>query len=391
MQKQMKNQAGDIKEINITTGQGIMNNINDNKLNKWGWNSFFESGLKRFNSSDLKAGRIIRETRHLYQIAAGDSLYNGEISGAFRYKAVSISDFPVIGDWILFRRGDEELCIIEEVLTRKSSFSRKTAGEKTEEQIIAANIDYIGLVFGIHGGRNFTEGALERYVTLAWESGAVPVIILNKADLADDDEREKAVITAEYCAPGVDIYTVSARTGEGVEDFISKLKPGTTIAFTGPSGVGKSTLINTLAGEQLQKTNAQREGDLKGVHTTSHRELFLLDSGLMLIDSPGLKEVQLWAGEESAFETFSDITEFAAKCRFKDCSHQGEPGCAVQGALLSGELEYRRYENYLDLMREINYLKTRIDAQAAKEKKEKWKNIAKLQKNLKKNSKRTGL
>ena len=367
-----------------------MNNISENNLYKWGWDSFFETDFKKFNSSDLKAGRVIRETRHLYQIAAGDSIFTGEISGAFRYKAVSAADYPVIGDWILFRKGDGELCIIEEVLSRKSSFSRKTAGEKTEEQVIAANIDYIGLVFGIHGGRNFTEGALERYVTLSWESRAVPVIILNKADLADEEEREKAVLTAEYCAPGVEVYLVSAQTGEGVDNLISSLKPGKTIAFTGPSGVGKSTLINTVAGLELQKTNAQREGDLKGLHTTSHRELFLLDSGLMLIDSPGLKEIQLWAGEESAYETFSDITELAEKCRFNDCSHRGEPGCAVQEALISGELEYRRYENYLDLMREINYLKTRIDEQAAKEERDKWKNISKLQKNLKKINKRTG-
>ena len=366
-----------------------MNNINTNSLKKWGWTGFFESGINDFSSPDLKPGRIIRETRHLYQIAAGESFFTGEISGAFRYKAAGVSDYPVIGDWIMFRKGDGELCIIEEVLKRKSCFSRKTAGEKTQEQIIAANIDYIGLVFGIHGGRNFTAGALERYTTLAWESGAIPLIILNKADLADDEEREKAVLTAEYCAPGVEVHLISAQTGEGVGSLISSFKPGTTIAFTGPSGVGKSTLINTVAGEELQKTNAQRKGDLKGLHTTTHRELFLLDSGVMLIDSPGLKEVQLWAGEESAHETFSDITELAVNCRFNDCSHQGEPGCAVQGALLSGELDYRRYENYLDLMREINYLKTRVDEQAARDERDKWKNISKLQKSFKKNNKRT--
>ena len=367
-----------------------MDNINNTVLEKWGWSGFFESDFRNFSSTGLRAGRIIRETRHLYQIAAGENIYTGEISGAFRYKSASVSDYPVIGDWILFRKEGGDLCIIEEVLKRKSSFSRKSAGEKTEEQIIAANIDYIGLVFGIHGGRNFTEGALERYITLAWESGAIPVVILNKADLADEEDREKAVLTAEYCAPEVDIYLISARTGEGVDRLISSLKPGKTIAFTGPSGVGKSTLINTVAGKELQKTNEQRKGDLKGVHTTTHRELFLLDSGVMLIDSPGLKEIQLWAGEKSANETFSDIAELSEKCRFNDCSHQGEPGCAVQEALLSGELDYRRYENYLDLMREINYLKTRIDEQAARDERDKWKNISKLQKSFKKNNKRTG-
>ncbi len=365
-----------------------MDNIKKNNLKIWGWDKIFEASMERFRNTDLEPGRVIRETRHLYQIAAGEKILNAEISGAFRYRAVCSSDYPVIGDWVLYRKGDEDFCIIEEVIERKSRFSRKAAGEKTEEQVIAANIDYIGLVFGIHGGRNFTEGALERYLTLAWESGAVPVVILNKSDLADEDDRERALLKAENCAPGVEILLISAQTGEGVEEFISGLRKGSTIAFTGPSGVGKSTLINTLAGKKLQKTKEQREGDLKGMHTTTHRELFLLESGIMLIDSPGLKEVQLWAGEESTSETFSDISRFAQNCRYKDCSHQGEPGCAVQEALLSGELEYRRYENYLDLMKEVNYLRMKQDEQAVKIEREKGKNLAKMIKDVKKLGKR---
>ncbi len=360
-----------------------VNNMHDtekNSLKKWGWNSKIESLMERFMNSDLKAGRVIRVSRNLYRIAGGEKILSAEISGAFRYRAVTASDYPVIGDWVLYRKGDDDFCIIEEVMERKSRFSRKAAGEKTEEQVIAANIDYIGLVFGIHGGRNFTEGALERYLTLAWESGAVPLIILNKADLADEDERETSVLRAENCAPGVKVHLISAQTGEGVGNLVSGLRKGSTIAFTGPSGVGKSTLINTLAGMELQKTKEQREGDLKGMHTTTHRELFLLESGIMLIDSPGLKEIQLWAGEESTSETFSDISRLAENCRYKDCSHQGEPGCAVQEALVSGELEYRRYENYLELRKEVNYLETRKNEQANREK---GKNLAKLIKEVK--------
>ncbi len=323
------------------------------------WNSFYENEAEKFKDSELCPGRIIKESRHLFQIADTDQIYNAEISGSFRYKAVHASDYPVIGDWVMFRKGDKEFCLIEEVLKRKSCFSRQAAGTKTEEQVIAANIDIIGLVFGIHGGRNFTAGGLERYLTLAWDSGAKPVVILNKADLASEEDRERAVLTAENSAPGVNVHIVSAVSGEGLEQLISGLKAGTTIAFTGPSGVGKSTIINSLAGKSLQKTNAQREGDLRGMHTTSHRELFLLPTGVMLIDSPGLREIQLWADDESLSETFSDIEEFAKNCRFGDCSHQGEPGCAVQKALSEGMLEYRRYENYLELMKELNYLKNK--------------------------------
>ena len=354
----------------------------------WGWNPFYNNEMEKYIDSGLSAGRVIRETRHLYLIAYHDKTFTAEVSGAFRYKAAHPSDFPVIGDWVLFRQEKGGLSMIEEVMLRKSCFSRKAAGEKTDEQVIAANIDIIYLVFGIHGGRNFTAGGLERYLTLAWDSGANPMILLNKADLASDEEREKALLTAENCAPGVDIHLISAITGEGLDNLIKPLKPGTTIALTGPSGVGKSTLINSLAGEALQKTNVQREGDLKGMHTTTSRELFLLSSGVMLIDSPGLKEIQLWAEDESVGETFSDIRKLAENCRFTDCSHQGEPGCAVQEALVEGELEYRRYDNYLDLMKEVSYLKTKQSETAARDEREKGKNFAKLIKDVKKGNKR---
>ncbi len=351
----------------------------------WGWNPVYYKEIDK--NRGLSPGRIIKETRHQYLIASGNTTYPAEISGAFRYKAVCPSDFPVIGDWVLFRPVENGKSIIEEVLKRKSCFSRKAAGEKTEEQVIAANIDIIFLVFGIHGGRNFTAGGLERYLTLAWESGAKPVILLNKADLCTEEEREKALLTAENSAPAVDIHLVSAFTGEGLKELVSDLKEGTTIALTGPSGVGKSTLINTLSGESLQKTAEQRESDLKGMHTTTHRQLFLLPSGIMLIDSPGLKEVQLWAGDDSAEETFKDIKELSAGCRFADCTHQGEPGCAVQEALVKGELEYRRYENYLDLMSELRYLKTKQDEQASRAK---GKNLAKIIRDMKKVKKLNG-
>lgn len=355
-------------------------------LKRWGWNHWFEETTPANTRKDLRPGRIIKVSRHLFTITFGDLTLQGEISGSFRYKTVFASDFPVIGDWVLCRGVDSGTCIIEEVLPRKTRFSRKAAGNVYEEQVLAANIDIIGLVFGLNGGRNFTPGALERYVILAWESGSEPIILLNKADLATEEVQEHAVLLAEAIAPFVPVFLVSAETGAGLKAVGKACKPGKTMALVGPSGVGKSTLINALAGAEIQKTGAQREHDQTGRHTTTHRELFMLSSGGMLIDSPGLREIQLWAGEESASETFLDIEEFAANCRFSDCSHQGEPGCAVQAALSTGELDYRRYENYLDVMKEIRYLKTKQDPDAAREEKAKWKKIGKLVKEIKNNS-----
>ena len=361
-----------------------MSRKNTMTLQKWGWNEQLENSYTSQRGSGLFPGRITKESRRLYTVITEDGVITAEISGAFHYKTASRADYPVIGDWILYRPAPEQKGIIESVFQRKSSFSRKAAGLKTEEQVIAANIDIIYLVFGLNGGRNFTPGGLERYLTLAWESGAVPEIILNKADLCKPEERERFLLTTENTAPGVTIHMISAVTGEGIFDLTAAIEAGTTIALTGPSGVGKSTLINTLAGRELQKTTTQREGDQKGRHTTTRKEMFLLTTGIILIDTPGLKEIQLWAHEQALAETFEEITRLAKKCRFKDCSHQEEPGCAVQDALIKGELDRRRYENYLEMEKELKYLKSRQDANAARLEKEKWKEIAKLQKEFKK-------
>lgn len=348
------------------------NELTEDSLKKWGWNSFFENEFEKYKEPGLTAGRIIIETVPDFRIASGTGILNAEISEVFRDKTVNISDYPVIGDWVLFRKKNEEFCIIERILERKSSLSSKAAGKKAEELVIAANIDIIGLVFAINGEKIFTKECMERYLAIAKESGAEPVVILNKTDLASEEEREAAVQTAENCAPEVKTFLISAETGEGLDELLKVFKAGTSAAFTGPSGSGKSTIINYLAGKDFLVTAEQA----KEVQTANRRGLFILPSGVLLINSPGLREIQLRAAEDISDETFSDILKIAENCSFEDCSHQEEPGCAVQKALAEGNLDFGRYENYFELMREINYLKTKKRQQAAEEKKEKWKNIA---------------
>ncbi|MBN2658750.1 MAG: ribosome small subunit-dependent GTPase A [Spirochaetales bacterium] len=349
-------------------------------LEQWGWDSHFRNLYEPFRTQGLLPGRITSESRHIYEVLTEEKEYSCRVSGHYMYTAVNRSDYPTVGDWVLLRLSDDS-AVIEKLLPRKSAFSRKRAGLETEEQVIAANADYIFLVFGLDGGRNFSRGALERFLTRSWDSGATPVIVLNKIDLCDD--AQSYYIEAENISSGAAVHLTSAITGEGLESLRSYLQEGKTVAFTGFSGVGKSALINSLAGEEIMKTGEQRESDLKGRHTTTSKSLIRLESGAILIDSPGIKELQLWGSEESLESAFEDIAQLSASCRFGDCSHSGEPGCAVQEALSSGALDHNRFENYLDLQRELRFLERKQDARQALEEKVKWKKIAKLQKSLK--------
>lgn len=273
-----------------------------------------------------------------------------EISGKFRFEVLEQEEYPAVGDWVVISlRAEEKRATIHKVLPRKSKFSRKVAGLETREQIVAANVDKVFLVNALN--RDFNIKRIERYLIMAWESGADPVIILSKADLCDD--LEEKLMEVERTAVGVPIHVISTVDGRGLDELNQYLIPGRTIALLGSSGVGKSTLINHLAQKELQKTNEVREYDDRGRHTSTSREMFVLDSGTIMIDTPGMREIQMWSGEDGLTEAFEDIEKLAAQCKFTDCKHKKEPGCAVREAIENGTLSSERFESYIKLQKEI--------------------------------------
>lgn len=334
-----------------------------------GWNEFFIKEFDKYKNEGFKPARVAQEHKGLYIIFAEDGELKAEITGKLRYKSSSRADFPAVGDWVAVSTFPEQgTAVIHAVLGRQSSFSRKLAGLETDEQILAANISTVFLVSGLDNDFNIRR--IERYLSAAWDSGASPVIILNKADLCADIDA--AIQKVEEIAIGVPVHAISAAESKGLELISQYLKKGHTIALLGSSGVGKSTIINTLLGEQRQKTLAVRKGDNRGYHATTSRELIVLPEGGIFMDTPGLRLFKIWSGEEGLAQLFEDIEELILQCKFSDCKHESEPGCAVKKALADGSLDSKRYESYLKLQKEKKFLEMQKDYKLIRRSRKEW-------------------
>ena len=346
------------------------------KLDLLGWDQTLEDSFIPLRDQGLGPARVAREDRGRYLLLDVHGERPAALAGRLRHEARSRAELPAVGDWVAVRAARAVTAVIAAVLPRRSAFVRKVAGETTEEQVVAANVDTVLLVTGLDGDYNLRR--IERYLAAAWESGAGPVVVLNKTDLAGDLDLRLAEVGA--AAPGVAIVALSALTGRGIEALGPWLAPGRTVALLGSSGAGKSTLVNALLGAERQPTAPVRADDSRGRHVTTRRELVPLPGGALLLDTPGMRELQLWGGEEGLDGAFPDVAALAALCRFRDCGHAAEPGCAVRAAVETGALDASRLESWHKLGRELRSLMVRQDARARAAEKSKWKAIIKSMK-----------
>ncbi|MEG0258680.1 MAG: ribosome small subunit-dependent GTPase A [Lysinibacillus sp.] len=354
-------------------------------LKTLGFSPYFEEQLVLFmEEPKLKncvPARVVLEHKHSYRVLAEEGEWLATIAGHFAYTSHVREDYPAVGDWVLVEKmAGEEKAIIHRLFERKSVFSRKVAGREIHEQIVASNVDIVLLVMSLNADFNIRR--LERYLVAAWDSGAKPIIVLTKADLCENVEQ--FVRDVEGVAFGVDIFVTSIVSGDGIGQMRSLFTEGVTGALLGSSGAGKSTLTNALGEGELMKVSDIREDDAKGRHTTTHRELVMLPSGGCLIDTPGMRELQLWDQGDSLSSSFKDIEEFSELCRYRDCSHQNEPHCAVQQAIRDGELEESRLQSYFKLQRELAFIERKTNVQARLDEQRKWKQIHKGLKQRKK-------
>lgn len=339
----------------------------------YGWNDKFKNEFQKLNEKDYIPARVIRQEKRFYQIQCEYGEIKAEVCGKLRYNAESISDFPSVGDWVAIKLINEDKgAIIYSVLPRKSSLIRKVPisggrkvrdingmrvviGGSTEAQVIAANIDILFFVMSLDN--DYSLRRMERYLTVGWNSGATPVIILNKIDLCTDLNEKLNEI--EKISIGVNVHCISAMKNQGIEELRKYITNGTTIGLFGSSGVGKSTISNCLLGGEKLLTGEVREKDSKGRHTTTWRELITLPDGGIIIDTPGMREFQVWLDQDELDNKYEDIKNIESQCKFNDCSHKKEPGCAIKKALEDGTLTKERYENYLKMRMEVDYLSGR--------------------------------
>jgi ribosome biogenesis GTPase len=342
-------------------------------LEHLGYNESIAQRFGPFTERGLLPARIVRQDQR-YVVRSSTGEWEAEVSGRFRHEAASREAFPVIGDWVAIDvpQGAGR-AVIHGVVERRGAFVRRAAGETTEAQVVAANIDVVFLVQGLD--LDWNTRRLERYLVLAWESGAVPVIVLNKADACA--ELEERIAEAEALGSGVPVVAISALSSMGLDALAPWLLPGRTVALLGSSGVGKSTLVNALLGEERLRTGAVRDSDSRGRHTTTHKELITLPSGALLVDTPGMRELQLWGDVSGLDDSFADVAAFARACKFRDCRHESEPGCAVRAALRDGSLAAERFTSFRKLERELKFLEAQQNDRVRLVEKARWKQVTK--------------
>jgi ribosome biogenesis GTPase / thiamine phosphate phosphatase len=328
-----------------------------------GWSPSRAAEFEAYAADGLAPARVAAQHRGAYVVYAEGGERPAEVAGRLRHAAATAADLPAVGDWVAVEdEPSASAATVRAVLERATVFSRKAAGEATSEQVVAANVDVVFVVSAF--GEDLNLRRLERYLASGWESGAQPVIVLNKSDLAED--LAALVAEVEAVAFGVPVHVVSCVDGEGVEELEAYPIGGRTVALLGSSGVGKSSLLNCLLGRERQDVQGLR-GDGKGRHTTTYRELVPLPGGGLVLDTPGMRELGLWDAGEGLDETFADLVELAASCRFSDCAHDTEPGCAVRVAIAEGLLAEERLESYRKLQRELRHLELKADPRARSE------------------------
>ncbi len=340
--------------------------MSDGTLADLGWTDELEAAFTSHSERGFEPARIVAEHR-------GGYLVRGERDERLAHPRGKLRDLehslmPAVGDWVAVCDAPGGRAAIEAVLPRQTKVSRKTPWLKSAEHILVANVDTVLLVAGLD--QDFNPRRLERYLIAAWDSGADPVVVLTKLDVCDDPT---LLFEAEAVAVGVPVLAVSNVTGEGIDDIRSLLRPRRTFVLLGSSGAGKSTLVNRLAGRRLMPTGDLRR-DGRGRHTTRHRQLLVLPGGALLVDTPGLREFQVWEGDVD--NAFTDIAELAAQCRFNDCGHNTEPDCAVQEALETGALDPERWSSYKRLQRELRAVEARSNSRVRRELKQKWRQRA---------------
>jgi ribosome biogenesis GTPase len=340
-------------------------------MSQLGWDAARAADFAAFDSAGHSPGRVIRPDRAIHVVATANGETPAEVAPHLLRASIDRTALPTVGDWVALRR-DSERATIDAVLPRRSAFLRRAAGNETVAHVLAANIDTVFVVVPLNRNPNLTR--VERFLTLAWESGATPVLLLAKADLCDT--LDEVLDEAASVAPGVDVHAVSAVTGDGVAALAPYLGIGRTVVLLGQSGAGKSTLANALRGAEVMATQDIRS-DGRGRHTTTHRELMVLPDGGVLIDTPGLRTLLLWNADEGLDRAFSDVEALAAQCRFNDCGHTGEPGCAVGAAIASGQLAQRRLDSHQKLQKELAFLARKQDHRLRAEERKKWKAISK--------------